>query len=77
MFVVINPTLIAGAGTSGEKHSYSFIDTTAAPDVGYYYRIEDVSFEGVRRTLATVRVKGQMSAAGKLTTTWSQLKIRD
>ena len=77
VFVVINATLIAGAGTSGEKHSYSFIDTTAAPDVGYYYRIEDVSFEGVRRTLATVRVKGQMSAAGKLTTTWSQLKIRD
>ena len=76
-FVGINATLIAGAGTSGEKHSYSFIDTTAAPNVSYYYRIEDVSFGGVRRTLTTVRLKGQMSAAGKLTTTWGQLKIRD
>ena len=76
-FTVINPTLISGAGTSAEKHTYSFTDSTAAPDVAYYYQIEDVSFEGVRRTLATVRLKGQIAAHGKLTTTWGHLKTRN
>ena len=77
VFIAINHTLIFGAGTSGEKHTYTFTDTTAAPDGIYYYRIEDVSFEGVRRTLVTVRLKGQMSAVGKLATTWGQLKTRN
>ena len=77
VFAAINRTLILGAGTSGEKHTYTFTDTTAAPGVVYHYRIEDVSFEGVRRTLATVRLKGQISAVGKVTTTWGQLKTRN
>ena len=77
VFTAINRTLILGAGTSGEKHTYTFTDSTAARDVVYYYRIEDVSFEGVRWTLATVRLKGQISAVGKLTTTWGQLKTRN
>ena len=75
-FQVINPTLIIGAGTTSERQSYDFTDTTAAPNVVYYYRIEDVSFDGVRRTLTTVRLKGEMSASGKLTTTWSEIKRR-
>ena len=75
-FRVINAALIPGAGTSGEKHIYSFTDTTAKPNVVYYYRIEDVSLDGVRRTLTTVRLKGEMSASGKLTTTWSEIKRR-
>ena len=73
-FKVINRALILGAGTSGEKQTYSFTDTTAKSDVVYYYQIEDVSFAGVRRTLATVRLKGYVSASGKLTTTWGHLK---
>ena len=76
-FRVINAALIPGAGTSGEKHTYSFTDTTAAPNGTYYYQIEDVSFDGVRRTLTTVRLKGEMSASGKLTTTWGHLKTRN
>ena len=76
-FAAINHTLILGAGTSGEKHTYSFTDTTAVPDVVYYYQLEDVSLEGVRQTLATRRLKGQMSAADKLTTTWGQLKTQN
>ena len=75
-FRVINAALIPGAGTSGEKHIYSFTDTTAKPNVVYYYRIKDVSLDGVRRTLTTVRLKGEMSASGKLTTTWSEIKRR-
>ena len=73
-FKRINATLIQGAGTSSEKHTYSFKDTTAHPNIAYYYQIEDVSFSGVRRTLATVRLKGHISGVGKLTTTWANTK---
>ena len=76
-FRVINAALIPGAGTSGEKHTYSFTDTAAAPNGTYYYQIKDVSFDGVRRTLTTVRLKGEMSASGKLTTTWGHLKTQN
>ena len=74
-FSVINVKgIISGHGTSSEQHLYSYTDTTAKPNVIYYYRIEDVSFEGVRQTLATVRLKGEVSAANKLTVTWSEVK---
>ena len=77
-FTVINVKgIIPGHGTSSEQHLYAYRDTTAKPNVVYYYRIEDVSFDGARQTLATVRLKGEVSAAGKLTTTWSRLKARD
>ena len=77
-FSVINVKgIIPGQGTSSEMHTYSYTDTTTKPDVIYYYRIEDVSFDGVRQTLATVRLKGDLSAVGKLTTTWSRLKARE
>ena len=77
-FKVINVKgIIPGHGTSSEQHLYAYRDTTAKPNVIYYYRIEDVSFDGARQTLATVRLKGEVSAAGKLTTTWGDLKTRD
>lgn len=77
-FSVINVKgIIPGHGTSSEQHLYAYRDTTAKPNVIYYYRIEDVSFDGTRQTLATVRLKGDVSPAGKLTTTWSRLKARD
>ena len=76
-FVVITPTLILGAGTSAEKHTYDFTDTTAKPNVVYYYRIEDVSFAGTRRTLTTMRLKGDISPTNKLTTLWSHLKTQE
>ena len=76
-FTVINVKgIIPGQGTSSEMHTYAYTDTTAKPDVIYYYRIEDVSFNGARQTLATVRLKGDVSAANKLTTTWSTLKSK-
>ncbi|RKU10482.1 hypothetical protein C6501_13655, partial [Candidatus Poribacteria bacterium] len=73
-FKVVNPTLIAGAGTIGERTEYTWTDTTAKPNTVYYYRIEDVSHAGVRQQLATVRLRGFVSASGKRITKWSDLK---
>ena len=74
-FKVINPTMIAGAGTTSEKQSYTYTDTSAKPNVVYYYQIEDVSLDGQRQTLTLgTRLRGHVGAAGKLTTTWGELK---
>ena len=74
-FKVVNiKGIIAGHGTTSEKHVYEWTDTTAKPNVVYYYQIEDVSFDGQRQTLTTRRLRGHVSAGGKLTTTWSSLK---
>ena len=73
-FVRINAELIAGTGTASERQTYTWTDTTAKPNVAYYYRLEDISFSGDRRRLATLRLRGHVSARGKLTTTWSGLK---
>ena len=74
-FVVVNPTMIAGAGTTSEKQSYTYTDTTAKPNIVYYYQIEDVSLDGNRQTLTRGhRLKGHIGAAGKATTTWGELK---
>ncbi len=74
-FAVVNPTMIAGAGTTSEKQSYTYTDTTAQPNIVYYYQIEDVSLDGNRQTLTrSHRLKGHIGAAGKLTTSWGELK---
>ena len=77
VFKVVNPTLIQGAGTTGERNTYTWTDTTAKPNTVYYYRIEDVSHAGVREQLATVRLRGLVSAIGKLTTRWADLKSQE
>ena len=74
-FVIVNPTMVAGAGTTAEKQSYTYTDATADPNVIYYYQIEDVSLDGNRQTLTRAhRLKGHVGAAGKATTTWGELK---
>ena len=74
-FKVINATMIAGAGTTSEKQFYTYTDTTAQPNVVYYYQIEDVSLDGQRQTLTRgIRLKGHVGAAGKATTLWGELK---
>ena len=75
-FKVVTPTMVQGAGTTGERNEYTWTDTTAKPNTVYYYRIEDVSHAGVREQLATVRLKGLVSARGKLTTRWADLKMQ-
>ncbi|MDE0468937.1 MAG: leucine-rich repeat domain-containing protein [Candidatus Poribacteria bacterium] len=76
-FKVVNPQLIQGAGTTSEQHDYTWKDTTAKPNIAYYYQIEDISHAGVRKKLATVRMKGLVSASGKLTTRWGDLKLQE
>ena len=74
-FKVINVKgIVAGHGTTSEKHVYTFTDTTAKPNVVYYYQIEDVSINGLRTTLTTTHLRGHVGAAGKLTTRWGELK---
>ena len=76
-FKPINSKLIQGAGTTSERHTYTWTDTTAKPNVVYYYQIEDISHAGDRKQLATVRMRGYVSAAGKLTTKWGDLKRQE
>ncbi len=77
-FKVVNiKGIVPGHGTTSEKHVYEWTDTTAKPNVVYYYQIEDVSLDGKRTTLTTTRLKGHVSAAGKVTTTWGDLKDRN
>ena len=76
-FVRINAQLIPGAGTTGEKTAYTWTDTGASPNVLYFYQIEDVSLAGDHRTLRTTRLRGYIGAAGKVTTTWGDLKSRE
>ena len=77
-FQVINAAMVPGAGTTSEKQFYTYTDTTAQPNVVYYYQIEDVSLDGNRQTLTRgIRLKGHVGAAGKLTTTWGDLKTQE
>ena len=74
-FKVVNVKgIVAGHGTTGERRVYTFTDTTAKPNVVYYYRIEDVSLSGQRTILTTTHLRGDVSGVGKLTTLWGDLK---
>ena len=73
-FKVVNPTMVQGAGTTSERNEYTWTDTTAKPNTVYFYQIEDISHVGERKRLATVRLRGLVSASGKLLTKWADLK---
>ena len=45
-FTKLNTKLIAGQGTTSERTVYEFADTSAKPNVVYYYQIQDVSLDG-------------------------------
>ena len=76
-FKQVNAEMIHGHGTTGERHTYKWVDATAKPGFVYYYQIEDVSFAGERQTLATNRLKGLISAKNKATLRWGELKSQD
>ena len=76
-FTLLNPTLIAGAGTTGEQQTYTFTDTSAKPGVEYYYQIEEVSFGGKREMLVTRRLAGPVSPANRALTTFGEVKQRE
>ena len=73
-YTQLNTQLIAGKGTTSEQTTYEWKDTTAKPNVVYYYQIQDVSLDGQVQTLRTSRLKGNVTPAGKATTTWGELK---
>ena len=73
-FRQVNEQMIQGKGTTAERSTYKWVDTTAKLGAVYYYQIEDVSFAGEHNTLATTKLKGLISAKGKLTTQWGELK---
>ena len=73
-FTQINTKLIAGQGTTTERTSYEYADTSAKPNVVYYYQIQDVSFDGQVTTLRTTHLRGNVTAVGKATTTWGNIK---
>ena len=76
-FQQVNTELIKGHGTTSERNTYTWTDKTAKPNVVYYYQIQDVSLDGQVQTLRISRLKGNVSAEGKVTTTWGSLKLQD
>ena len=76
-FTLLNPALIAGAGTTGERQTYTFTDASAKPGVEYYYQIEEVAFDGKPETLVTRLLPGPVSAANRMLTTFGALKTRE
>ena len=76
-FTLINAALIAGAGTTGERQTYTFTDTSAKPGVEYYYQLEEVSFAGKPQTLAMRLLRGPVSAANRQLRTFGEVKQRE
>ena len=76
-FTLLNPALIAGAGTTGERQTYTFTDTSAKPGVEYYYQIEEVAFNGKPETLVMRLLPGPVSASNRMLTTFGALKKRE
>ena len=76
-FTLLNPALIAGAGTTGERQTYTFTDTSAKPGIEYYYQIEEVAFDGKPETLVTRLLPGPVSASNRMLTTFGALKKRE
>ena len=65
---------VAGQGTTSERTVYEWKDKSAKPNVVYYYQIQDISLDGEVTTLQTTHLRGNVSAAGKATTTWGKIK---
>ena len=73
-FTRLNPALIAGAGTTGERQTYTFTDTSAKHGIEYYYQIEEVAFDGKQETLAMRMLRGPVSASNRMLTTFGAVK---
>ena len=76
-FTLLNPALIAGAGTTGEQQTYTFTDTSAKPGIEYYYQIEEVAFDGKPATLVTRMLPGPVSASNRALVTFGELKAKE
>ena len=67
---------IPGHGTTSGQQVYKYRDTTAKPNVAYYYQIQNVSIDGKRTRLRTTHLRGNISPVNKLTTTWGDWKTQ-
>ena len=65
---------VAGQGTTSERTVYEWTDKSAKPNVVYYYQIQDVSLDGEVTPLRITHLRGNVTAAGKATTTWGEIK---
>ena len=65
---------VAGQGTTSERTVYEWKDKSAKPNVVYYYQIQDISLDGKVTTLRTTHLRGNVTAVGKATTTWGEIK---
>jgi len=45
-FLMLNAELIAGAGSSSEKHEYSYVDQDVKNGITYWYKLEDIDYNG-------------------------------
>ena len=45
-FIILNAELIPGAGSSSEKHEYSYVDHDVKSGITYWYKLEDVDYKG-------------------------------
>ena len=73
-FLKVNPKLIQGAGTTAERRTYTYVDHPPKTDGVYYYQLQEVSYSGAQQVLATVRIRGHLSADGKHLTTLGAMK---
>ena len=76
-FTLVNAALIAGAGTTGERQTYTFTDTAAKPGVEYYYQLEEVSFAGKPQLLLMRFLRGPVSAANRQLRTFGEVKRQE
>jgi len=61
-WITVNQELIPGAGNTSAKTEYSFVDQTVQAGETYYYRLESISYNGVRELFieSTVTITAQM-----------------
>jgi hypothetical protein len=69
-WVAINTALIPGAGTTSERHDYSFLDDGVTQGVTYYYQLEDVDVSGRTTTHGPISA----STSGTPITSWGIVK---
>ncbi len=76
-FTLVNSALITGAGTTGERQTYTFTDTSAKPGVEYYYQLEEVSFAGKPQLLSMRFLRGPVSAVNRQLRTFGEVKRQE
>ena len=68
--------MIAGSGTDAGDQLYEFVDETAEAGTTYWYRIQDIAFDGNAQLSEPIEayVEPLVSYQGKLVTLWAKLK---